>query len=650
MKEMRTLLLLVVVTLGWSAGLEAQVPFVCDGRFYVTMVNFSGSRFVVVEIDPETDLVDFNTIRTDLGVIINGIGYRPEENLIYGVHPSEHFLYQVDAEGTVTVLADLPLTPGNFYLGADITPDGQYLMLVGSVDIEGIPLDEELIRVDLSDPTYPVSRILLTGEPVNMLDIAFDPTNDVLYGFDSFGDRLVTVGLDGAVVTDFEPSTLLENAGSVFFDIFGNLYAYGSPAGTTLQNTLYAVNKETGEFRILTTGETARATDGCSCPHSVEIQKTVSPEVTIPCGFVEYTFAIANQSRRPQEGIDLQDLLPAGFTITQILRNPFGGTVQSGAGTGMLEITDMTIPPGIDSLIIEVEVGDIPGGVYKNQAQLFGLPVGLGEYRISDDPRTLRQHDSTELIVNRIDFDTLHLEALYCVGEAVELDASAYGISFAWSTGSTAPSLLVDAVGTYSVMAQSPCDTALIVFEVSQSMIDVSVAAERINILIGDTISLFSDVTQSGSSVVYDWDDPESNSLDCDACPMPLAFPLADITYSLQVTDEVGCTDLASISINVDSENRIFAPNVFSPNGDQVNDIFYLQGKGVMEIATWSIFDRFGNTVHAVRGASLNDPLAGWNGMVRDRYVLPGVYVWVAELLFFDGTSTVVSGDVTVMR
>ncbi|MDX1409737.1 MAG: hypothetical protein R3330_16425, partial [Saprospiraceae bacterium] len=304
---MRKFLLLVVVAVGWCANLNAQVPFVCDGRFYVTMVNFSGSRFVVVEIDPQSGLVEFNTIRPDLGVIINGIGYRPEENLVYGVHPSDHYLYRVDAEGTVEILANLPLTPGNFYLGADITPDGRYLILVGSVDVEGIPLDDELMQVDLADPAYPVTRIMLTGDPVNMLDIAFDPTNDELYGFDSFGDRLVKVSLDGVVSADFQPSPLLENAGSVFFDIFGNLYAYGSPSGTTLQNTLYAVNKLTGEFSILTTGETARATDGCSCPHSVEVQKTVSPTATIPCGIVRYTFAIANQSRRPQEGIDFED-------------------------------------------------------------------------------------------------------------------------------------------------------------------------------------------------------------------------------------------------------------------------------------------------------------------------------------------------------
>ncbi|MDX1407593.1 MAG: gliding motility-associated C-terminal domain-containing protein, partial [Saprospiraceae bacterium] len=297
----------------------------------------------------------------------------------------------------------------------------------------------------------------------------------------------------------------------------------------------------------------------------------------------------------------------------------------------------MSIPPGIDSLVIEVEVGDVPGGVYRNQAQLFGLPVGLGEFRLSDDPRTLRQRDSTELVVNRIDFDTLRLDALYCVGQAVELDASEYGIDFAWNDGSTEPVLLANAPGQYTVSARSACDTAVIIFEVDQSMISVSLAAEQVSILIGDTIALFSDVVQSGFSVVYAWDDPQGNSLECDACPAPRAFPLDDITYSLLVTDEVGCTDEASIRIQVDGDDRVYVPNVFTPNGDQVNDIFYLQGKGVREVASWSIFDRSGGTVHAVRGVGLNDPTTGWNGMVGDRYVLPGVYVWVAELVFFDG-------------
>ena len=632
---------------------QAQIPFICDGRFYMTQVVGTRTQLVEVDIDPNTQEVVFNEIRTNIPNIINAIGYRAEENLIYGIEPQEHDLFRIDALGTVEKLADLDLTTGFFYLGADITPDGRFLVLVGSTDVQGVPLDDELAFVDLEDPSYSVSIVKLKGALVNMLDVAFDPTNDVLYGFDSGGNRLVTIDPDGTVNADFPPSPLLENAGSLFFDIFGDLYAYGSPEGG-LQNTLYSVDKNTGEFGILTTGDLARATDACSCPFSVEVRKLVDPEITLPCGRVKYSFAIANQSTRDQGGIMLEDLLPSGFTILSILNNPFGGTVQSGPGTDLLQITDMVIPPGKDTLVIEVELDDLPPGVYKNQATLYGLPVGLGETRISDDPRTLTKRDSTTLIVTALNFDSMTVEDRVCLGQEISLDATAYGSTFRWLDDPTITTgeRFVGQPGMYTVEASTPCDTVFITYDVESSDIDVSVFASDTEILLGDTVRLSSVVTLSDTGVVYQWLDPLGGSLTCINCPDPLAIPFdEEVTYTLQVQNSDGCIDEAEVTILVDFTRTFYAPNVFSPNGDGANDIFYLQGFGLGQIERFEIYNRWGGVVYrAPIGGLINEATYGWNGTINGKQADLGVYVWVARISYLDGTSEVYSGDVTLLR
>jgi gliding motility-associated-like protein len=641
--------------LALSATLQGvgQVPFICDGRFFMTQVFQTNSALVEVDIDPLTQEVVFNTINGNLGVVINGIGYRSEENLIYGVEPRDHFLFQLDATGNLVQITRLDLTRGFFYLGADITPDGQFLVLIGSTDVNGLPADVEMAYVDLLDPNYGVTKLPLKGALVNMLDIAFDPTDDQLYAFDSGGNRLVKILPDGTVVAPYDPSPLLDNAGSVFFDVFGDLFAYGSPVGAMgFQNTLYAVDKNTGVFRILTTGARARATDACSCPYSVEIRKLVTPETSFPCGRVQYAFEISNLSTRSQAGLTFEDVLPPGFTISAIIKNPFEGNITSGVGTQTLQITDMVIPAGGDTIIIEVDLDDLPPGIYKNQAQLFGLPVGLGETRVSDDPRTLPKRDSTSLIIAPIGFDTMTVEELVCLGDGLVLDPSAYGVNFLWSDGSTSPTLEVDMAGVYVVEAASLCDTVTIIYEVRESLIDVSVFAEATEIELGESIQLSSSVSQTGDSVFYFWDDPfEQGSLSCRTCPDPLATPIGDATYLLTVTDEQGCTNSDFISIQVDSEHAIYTGNVFSPNGDSVNDIFYIQGKGRGEIFRFDIYNRWGGLVFsAPPGGFVNDSDFGWNGRINNRYAEPAVYTWVADVRYLDNTSEVLGGDLTLMR
>ena len=59
---------------------------------------------------------------------------------------------------------------------------------------------------------------------------------------------------------------------SLFFDSFGDMWAYGSTI-YGVASALFSVNKLTGDAIIKTTGPPNSISDGTSCPYSIEMRK-----------------------------------------------------------------------------------------------------------------------------------------------------------------------------------------------------------------------------------------------------------------------------------------------------------------------------------------------------------------------------------------
>ena len=69
-------------------------------------------------------------------------------------------------------------------------------------------------------------------------------------------------------------------------------------------------------------------------------------------------------------------------------------------------------------------------------------------------------------------------------------------------------------------------------------------------------------------------------------------------------------TDSVTIIVTCDGKN-LFVPNTFSPNGDGVNDQFFVSGKGLTTIQTMRVFNRWGQMVFEKRNFAPNDPKCG---------------------------------------
>jgi gliding motility-associated-like protein len=79
-----------------------------------------------------------------------------------------------------------------------------------------------------------------------------------------------------------------------------------------------------------------------------------------------------------------------------------------------------------------------------------------------------------------------------------------------------------------------------------------------------------------------------------------------EYTITLVATDEAGCEDVRTRTTIPPSE--IFIPSAFSPNGDGINELFFVQGSNITEFQIW-IYDRWGNEVFYA-----NDMDIPWNG------------------------------------
>ena len=75
--------------------------------------------------------------------------------------------------------------------------------------------------------------------------------------------------------------------------------------------------------------------------------------------------------------------------------------------------------------------------------------------------------------------------------------------------------------------------------------------------------------------------------------------------YKLSLRDALGCEK--DYEINLNSDTAIGVPNIFTPNGDGVNDTFYI--RNLPADSKLTISNRWGNEVYSSKGYT-ND----WNG------------------------------------
>lgn len=90
--------------------------------------------------------------------------------------------------------------------------------------------------------------------------------------------------------------------------------------------------------------------------------------------------------------------------------------------------------------------------------------------------------------------------------------------------------------------------------------------------------------------------------------------------------------------------NEVYIPNAFTPNNDGKNDIFLIYGTSIAS-AKMYVYTQWGNLIFQ------SDSVAnGWDGTYKGVNQTTGVYVYMVDVTFNDGTKSIKKGTITLIR
>ena len=170
------------------------------------------------------------------------------------------------------------------------------------------------------------------------------------------------------------------------------------------------------------------------------------------------------------------------------------------------------------------------------------------------------------------------------------------------------------------------------------------ITAEDVQILPCQSAQLF-----ASGGLTYSWS-PDS-TLSCANCPDPIATPSETTTYVVNGTiEECTGTDTVVVSVeDIDFSESVKAPNIFTPNGDGLNDVFQIELGECIELLEVQIFNRWGEVVFESA-----DSTELWDGTSSsDTDLSEGLYFYIITFRVLDNaglSNQALDGSVTILR
>ncbi len=223
---------------------------------------------------------------------------------------------------------------------------------------------------------------------------------------------------------------------------------------------------------------------------------------------------------------------------------------------------------------------------------------------------------------------------------SVQVNSGSPAFTYQWSNGSTDSVATGLGVGQYNVtvLDSKGCSASGSAEVLMHPKPILTVSPDTVYIKLGETVQLFA----TGTDYYY-WN-PNRN-LDCFDCPNPLATPEKDVVYCVEGTTVFGCKDTQCVVVNVEPVcDDYFVPSAFSPNGDGLNDFFFVKGRCVV-FYDMLIVNRWGQVVF-----SSNNSDSKWDGTFKGVPQSSDVYFYVTNVQLLDGKRITLKGDLTLMR
>lgn len=117
-------------------------------------------------------------------------------------------------------------------------------------------------------------------------------------------------------------------------------------------------------------------------------------------------------------------------------------------------------------------------------------------------------------------------------------------------------------------------------------------------------------------------------------------------TYVMRATTPEGCFAFDTINIRIfKTAPDIFVPTAFTPDGNNLNDVFAPIAVGISKLNYFRVFNRWGNMLFQTSVLQ-----QGWNGTFKGIPQSPDTYVWMVSGVDFTGKQVIKKGTVQLIR
>ncbi len=267
------------------------------------------------------------------------------------------------------------------------------------------------------------------------------------------------------------------------------------------------------------------------------------------------------------------------------------------------EVGVMTV--GIEnSMIVNWYDAPIDGNLLLSNSISYETAIAGTYYAEANAPQIeCASISRTAVTLNVNPLPVVQDEALtFCEDTSVKLSADLDNVSYEWNTGASTKEIDVGEAGTYTVLVTDINGCAAIK-TITLAQIDIP----RFDTIKSDGPSIIISTSNSGN---FEFSLDGTSFQDS-----PVFEAVIGGFYTVYVKDKTDC------GVVTQEFFHLVIPKFFTPNGDNVNDIFELDGLDVFTNVSFSIFDRYGNLIKFG-----NTNASFWDGSFQGKEMPPDDY------------------------
>lgn len=289
-------------------------------------------------------------------------------------------------------------------------------------------------------------------------------------------------------------------------------------------------------------------------------------------------------------------------------------------------------------------------GINATTDSIFVSPTGNSVYVVESDFNCSTIRDSISVFVNPKPTVSAGNNQTICIGDTIVLTESGNAVSYTWNNGvqSNVPFVPNSGLTTFILQGEDANGcvnydsvTVLCLFPNASFTASPQNGSAPLNIFFTNT---------STGATNFSWDFGNGQSVANVGFGNYSQIYTSPGTYIVILTAENnGCIDSASAVIHVSENNALSyqIPNIITPNGDGVNDVFHLNlvNASALELI---IYNRWGNWLQTITNT---DNAKGWNGKTsKGEDVVDGTYFYTYKITDYYNQTIEGHGFVQVQR